>query len=76
MQSPQTEWLLTYISPPRFNDYGAPAASLLLCLCHALPRLLVGIISSTHGDFILYASQAIQMDIAIAVREMQWKRYS
>lgn len=67
--------LLTYVSPPRFNDYSAPAASLLLCLCHALPCLLVGIVSSTHGDLILYASQAIQLDIAVAARERQWKRF-
>lgn len=63
---------LTYVSPPRFNDYSAPAASLLLCLCHALPCLLVGIVSSAHGDLILYASQAIQVDIAVAARERQW----
>jgi len=76
LQPPQTEPLLTYVSPPRFNDYRAPAASLLLRLRHALPCLLVGIISSTHGDFILYASEAIQMDVAIAAKEKRWKRYS
>lgn len=76
MRTPRAQVLLTYVSPPRFDDYSAPAASLLFCLCHALPCLLVGIVSSTHSDFILYASKAIQMDIAIAAKERQWKRHS
>lgn len=73
-KTPQIKRLLTYVSPAGFDDDGAPAARLLLRLGHALLRLLVGIVSSTHGDFILYASKAIQMDIAIAARETQWEK--
>lgn len=65
------EVLLTYISAPRLNDNGTPAARLLLRLRHALPCLLVRVVRGTHSDLILYAPQAIQVDVAIAAKERQ-----
>lgn len=65
------EVLLTYVSAPRLNDNGTPAARLLLRLCHALPCLLVRVVRGTHSDLILYAPQAIQVDVAIAAKERQ-----
>lgn len=73
-RTPQIKGPLTHVSAAGFDDDGAAAARLLLGLGHALPRLLVRIVSSAHGDFVLYASKAIQMDIAIAARETQWEK--
>lgn len=54
--------LLTYVSPSRLDDDGAPAASLLLNLGHALPGLLVRVVCCTNCDFVLDAAQTVQLN--------------
>lgn len=54
-------YCLTHVSPPGFDDYGSAAARLLLGLGHALPGLLVRVVCGTHRNFILDASQAVQL---------------
>lgn len=54
--------LLTYVSPSWLDDDGAPAASLLLNLGHALPGLLVRVVCRTNCDFVLDAAQAVQLN--------------
>lgn len=61
--------ILTQVAASSLDDDGSAASSLLLSLRHALPCLLVGVISGTHCDFVLDATQAIQVDVPMAVRQ-------
>lgn len=53
---------LTHVSPPRLDDDRTPAAGLLLCLSHALPGLLIGVVCGTHSDLVLDPTQAVQLN--------------
>lgn len=57
---------LTYVSPARLDDDGAPAARLLLNLGHALPGLLVRVVCCTNCDLVLDAAQAVQLNAPFA----------
>lgn len=65
--------LLTHVSPSWFDDDGAPAASLLLNLGHALPGLLVRVVCRTNCDFVLDAAQAVQLNAALTSGEQRGK---
>lgn len=54
--------LLTYVSPSRLDDNGAPAAGLLLHLCHAFLGFLVGVVRCAYCNLVLDPSQTIQLN--------------
>lgn len=67
--------LLTYVSPSWLDDDGAPAASLLFHLGHALPGLLVRVVCRTNCDFVLDGAQAVQLNAALAGGEQRGRRW-
>lgn len=68
--------ILTYVSSPRLDDDGTPAASLLLNLGHAFSGLLVGVISGTHCNLVLDPTQAIQLNAPFTAKTKRshWER--
>lgn len=60
--------LLTYVSPPRLDDNGAPAAGLLLDLSHAFLGFLVGVVRCTDCNLVLDPSQTIQLNAAFTAK--------
>lgn len=61
--------ILTQVTASGLDDDGASTPRLLLSLCQALPRFLVGVVGGTHRDFVLDAAQAVQVDIPMAARQ-------
>lgn len=61
--------ILTQVTASGLDDDGASTPRLLLSLCQALPRFLVGVVGGTHCDFVLDAAQAVQVDIPMAARQ-------
>lgn len=68
--------LLTYVSPPRLDDNGAPAASLLLDLRHAFLGFLVGVVRCTYCNLVLDPSQTIQLNAPFTAKAKRklWER--
>lgn len=67
---------LTYVSSPRLDDDGAPAASLLLNLGHAFLGLLVGVVCGTYCNLVLDPTQTIQLNAPFTAKTKRrwWER--
>lgn len=67
---------LTYVSSPRLDDDGTPAASLLLNLGHAFLGLLVGVVCGTYCNLVLDPTQTIQLNAPFTAKTKRrwWER--